>query len=221
MVSSHPNLTFKRGLGDGRGRTFFTASFIALMAGIATPVAAQDRQCQIADVSNGYATVIRDREKLRRSVGLVILQGDTLRKSASAQISITCTDKGEITIGRATEVDLGALIATPTGERRIFQILRGIAGFVMPAQAAPVEVRTLNAVASVRSTEWTVEVEGEITNVFVRAGVVSVMGDSGQAADLGTGEGVSVLADGTLGPVKFWGQGRIDKMNARLGGSWR
>lgn len=198
-----------------------SSAMFALAAFATTSADAQDRQCKIAGISNGFAVLVRDGEKLRRPIGQSILTGDRLRKSASSQISITCSDKGEITIGRATEVDLGALIAAQPGERRVFRVLRGIAGFVMPRQAAPVEVKTLNAVASVRSTEWTVEVEGEVTHIFVREGLVQVTGEGGETAPLGTGEGVSVLADGTLGPVKTWGQGRVDAMNARLGGDWR
>ena len=194
----------------------------ALVAGVLvnTPAHAQDRECRIAAISSGYAVLTRDDIKLRRPIGEIIRQGDRLSKSSSAQISIACSDQGKITIGRATEVDLGALVAAPLGERRVFRILRGIAGFVMPGQSAPIEIKTLNAVASVRSTEWTVEVEGDITHVFVRGGVVQVTGTSGEAASLSSGEGVTVVTDGTLGPVKTWGQGRIDAMNDRLGGDW-
>ncbi|MEO9895803.1 MAG: FecR family protein [Paracoccaceae bacterium] len=213
--------TYPSGLCRALAQSCLVSALLSITPIMSTPVYAAERQCQIADISNGFATIFRQDETLRKPIGLSIQQGDRLRKSASAQVSITCSDGGEITIGRATEVDLGALIATPVGENRIFQILRGIAGFVMPGQAAPVEIKTLNAVASVRSTEWTVEVDGDVTHVFVREGLVQVTGISGQTAPLGDGEGVSVLADGTLGPVKSWGQSRIDAMNARLGGDWR
>ena len=210
---------------NGLGRVFDQSGVFSALLVIATltsmPALAADRQCQITNTSNGSATLIRDGETLRDPIGLSIQQGDKLRKSASAQISISCSDGGEITIGRASEVDLGALIAAPVGENRVFQILRGIAGFVMPGEAAPVEVKTLNAVASVRSTEWTVEIEGDVTHVFVREGLVQVTGNSGQTVPLSDGEGVSVLADGTLGPVDAWGQDRIAAMKARLGGDWR
>jgi ferric-dicitrate binding protein FerR (iron transport regulator) len=188
---------------------------------LGSPAYAQDRECRITAISGGFAVLKRDGVKLRKPVGEVIQQGDVLNKSSSTQLSITCSDQSEITIGRATLMDLGAVVAAPLGERRVFRVLRGIAGFVMPNDGAPVEVRTLNAVASVRSTEWTVEVDGDVTHVFVRGGVVQVTGSSGEAARLSLGEGVTVVADGTLGPVKSWGQGRIDGMNERLGGNWR
>ncbi len=197
------------------------SALLAVTSLAATSAHAEGRQCRITSISNGFATLIRDNETFRRPVGQLIKQGDKLEKSASAQVSITCSDGGEITIGRASEVNLGNLVSAPIGEPRVFRILRGVAGFVMPKQAAPVEVETLNAVASVRSTEWTVDVDGNTTHVFVREGLVKVTGTSGQTAPLDTGEGVSVLADGTLGPVASWGQGRIDAMNARLGGDWR
>lgn len=200
----------------------YVFSVVLAVAALAAPSAhAEGRQCQITSISNGFATLIRDSETFRSPVGQLIKQGDKLAKSASARVSITCSDGGEITIGRASEVDLGNLVSAPIGEPRVFRILRGVAGFVMPKQAAPVEVETLNAVASVRSTEWTVDVDGDTTHVFVREGLVQVTGTSGQTAPLGSGEGVSVLADGSLGPVASWGQGRIDAMNARLGGDWR
>ena len=201
-------------------RAVFPMLVVALSL-VAVPAHAQDRECRIAAISGGAVAILRGGETLRNPVGKPIRQGDRLQKTGSAQISIACSDGSEITIGRGTEVDLGGLIAAPQGEGRVFRVLRGVAGFVMPKGAAPVQVKTLNAVASVRSTEWTVEVDGDVTHVFVRGGVVQVTGTSGETAPLGTGEGVSVMADGTLGPVKSWAQGRIDAMNARLGGSWR
>jgi ferric-dicitrate binding protein FerR (iron transport regulator) len=164
--------------------------------------------------------LIRADERLDTALGQTIQPGDRLVKSDAVQVSIICSDGGEITIGRASEVDLGSLIAAPVQERRIFRLLRGIAGFVKPDQAEPVEVKTMNAVAAVRSTEWTVEVDGDVTHVFVRKGVVQVTGDSGAVTRLEVGQGVTVMADGTLGPVTRWGQDRIEAMNARLGGGW-
>jgi ferric-dicitrate binding protein FerR (iron transport regulator) len=218
MNYSTKSLCFKQ--MAGRFSLFVLTVMIANMVSV-SPVNAQDRECRIAAISGGFAVLKRGDTKMRRPTGEVILQGDMLNKSSSAQISIQCSDSAEITIGRATAVDLGALVAAPFEERRVFRILRGIAGFVMPGLSAPVEVKTMNAVASVRSTDWTVEVEGDVTHVFVRAGAVRVKGTSGETANLASGEGVTVLAGGTLGPVKSWGQGRIDAMNDRLGGSWR
>jgi len=188
---------------------------------IGTAAVAEDRSCEISAVYNGTVSLLRDGAIITDPIGQLILQGDRFEKTSSAQILIVCSDQGEITIGASTEVDLGSLIEAPVGERRIFRVLRGISGFVMPAEAAPVDVLTLNAVASVRSTEWTVEVEEGETHVFVREGIVNVAGSGGASVDLTDGEGVTVMVDGVLGPVKSWGQGRIDAMSARLGNGWR
>ena len=198
---------------------------MALVMALATALAAsdaeaQDRQCQIANIASGTAVLMRAGVMLDTALGQTIQPGDRLVKSDAVQVSITCSDGSEITIGRAGEVDLGSLIAAPVQERRIFRLLRGIAGFVKPEQAEPVEVKTMNAVAAVRSTEWTVEVDGDATHVFVRKGVVQVTGESGEVTQLEVGQGVTVLADGTLGPVTAWGRDRIEAMNARLGGGW-
>ncbi|AXI45262.1 hypothetical protein C1J03_03960 [Sulfitobacter sp. SK012] len=186
-----------------------------------TQATAEDRVCIIDKVSNGWAEILRGGDTIVDPQGQAIQQGDRLRKNRKSQISISCSDEGEITIGQDTEIDLDDLVKAPIGEPRVFRILRGISGFVMPGRAAPVQVKTLNAVASVRSTEWTVEVEGKMTHVFVRKGLVDVSAKNGQTAALSTGEGVTVMADGTMGPVESWGQSRITAMNGRLGGRWR
>jgi ferric-dicitrate binding protein FerR (iron transport regulator) len=209
----------------GRHRSIVMKSCVfwavfALMTCNTIQAEAQERSCRIADITRGPAVLIRADERLDTALGQTIQPGDRLVKSDAVQVSIICSDGGEITIGRASEVDLGSLIAAPVQERRIFRLLRGIAGFVKPDQAEPVEVKTMNAVAAVRSTEWTVEVDGDVTHVFVRKGVVQVTGDSGAVTRLEVGQGVTVMADGTLGPVTRWGQDRIEAMNARLGGGW-
>lgn len=73
--------------------------------------------------------------------------------------------------------------------------------------------------AAVRSTQWAMQVTDDTSAMFARDGPVFVLGDTGTAR-LGSGDGVDVAADGTLGAVVQWGQPRIDRISELLGPAW-
>jgi ferric-dicitrate binding protein FerR (iron transport regulator) len=79
------------------------------------------------------------------------------------------------------------------------------------------DVITPQAIAAVRGTKWTVDVEGGKTSVFVVDGRVRVARPRGRGSVvLGAGDGVDVEPTGDL-IVKRWPPARVSALMARLG----
>jgi ferric-dicitrate binding protein FerR (iron transport regulator) len=95
--------------------------------------------------------------------------------------------------------------------------LRGGALLVNSPARRPFQVRTPQAIAAVRGTEWAVDVPGGKTAVFVVSGRVSVRRPGGPAVGLGPGQGVDVEPGRTPLEVKRWSAERAKSLLARFG----
>ena len=187
-----------------------------------SPSFAEDyRACAVTSVE-GDASLFRQGEGAQPlSLGMSIERADRIVTGPQSRAFVTCDDDTSVTIGAETEIDLGALLGPEEGQGYAARLFNGIAGFIFPSPTAErFEVRTPSAVASVRSTEWTVDVVTDGTSVFVREGRVSVMAENG-GGELGPGQGIDIKLTGAPPPVKNWGEKRIVAMNARLGFAWQ
>lgn len=201
------------------------ASTLALSCAIlATPDASSAQsadQCQVTRTS-GRVLVERGEERDRLTAGEVVQSGDRIITRSRAQVTIRCTGELAIVVGAQTRIGLDRLLR-PEGDAPStsgIDVFRGIVGFLRPGgRRDGFVVRTPSAVAAVRSTEWTIEVDDNATAAFVRDGVVLVA-FAEDTVRLTPGDGVDVAADGSGGPVKQWGQGRIDGQSERLGPDW-
>lgn len=188
----------------------------------ADTVAAQSTdQCQVMQAT-GRAVVERGDVRGRIVEGVLVQNGDTIITQRRARLTIRCTDGLVMVVGPETRIGLDRLLrsadAPPTTTG--IDIFRGIVGFLRPGgRRDGFAVSTPSAVAAVRSTEWTVEVADRATAAFVREGAVSVRA-ADRAVVLTAGDGIDVSADGIGGPVKQWGQARIDGLSERLGPDW-
>lgn len=82
----------------------------------------------------------------------------------------------------------------------------------------PFQIRTPDAIASVRGTRWTVDVSGTRTSVFVVAGSVAVRRkSSNQRVLLQAGDGVDVEPTVATLVVKQWSAARVEALLARFG----
>jgi hypothetical protein len=81
------------------------------------------------------------------------------------------------------------------------------------------EIRTPQAIAAVRGTQWTVDVAGGKTAVFVVTGRVSVRRVSGGtgSVNLSAGEGVDVEPGTAPLVVRRWPAARASALLARFG----
>jgi hypothetical protein len=187
---------------------------------VAGPVRADpDTACLITTVSGSAVVSARGTGRQPAVPGLGLGRNATLRTAADARVEMTCPDGLAVVVGPQSEITVAGYLegaARPFG----FRLMDGIAGFLFDREGGDgVQVRTPSAVAAVRSTEWAMRVEGRASAVFAREGVVLVQARTGSVSLRG-GDGVDVTGCGTLGPVRRWGQARIDLFASLLGPGW-
>lgn len=188
---------------------------ICLVLGWSIPARAETVSCTIDSLHGASVSVVRGGTVSAASLGSALSGRDRIETGAGARAVIVCSDGIRITVGPASVLDLNETMGASQGWSAT--LFEGIAGFARSLfGAGRFEVRTPSAVASVRSTEWTVEVDAGATAVFVESGRVAVATSAGSAA-LDPGEGIDIAADGSAGPVKRWGEARIRRMKERLG----
>jgi hypothetical protein len=157
------------------------------------------------------------------AAGTAVSLRERVRTGADSRLRILCDDGIEVTVGADSEVALGSLAAGDGASERVsIKTLRGVTGVAAPAGSVRgLAVRSDLATASVRGTEWLVQVArgDKTTDVFVRDGVVSVTSRAGTVA-LEAGEGITVAPAGPEAK-KAWGAPRIAAVGARLGFGWK
>lgn len=83
--------------------------------------------------------------------------------------------------------------------------------------SGPFQIRTPQAIAAVRGTEFVVDVQDDMTSVFVTRGEVQVSRANGQEpVSLTPGQGVEVTDDTPL-EVKTWPLDKVARLLARFG----
>jgi hypothetical protein len=193
---------------------------LAVLAGVlisAGPALAETRSCQIERVA-GTASVTQDGTRSPAKPGTVLGESDMIRTGDNGMVEVLCSDETKITIGAATELNLGSLVGEQGKDETIAMSLhRGIARFLAPVRTwGTFNVFGPAAVASVRSTEWVMETPKRGTNVLVLKGRVEVRAKTSEGWILGPTYGVDVTADGKMGEPKVWGEARVKKVLARV-----
>ena len=205
---------------------------LALLAAIGpAPAFAQDAVGRLSR-AEGVVLVLRDGTTEPLSVGREVLRGDRIMTSPQSRGEITLLDSTMVIIGPSSTVEAVALVTDAAGVRQqgTLDLISGIVrSLVTPGGAFDVQTRA--AVASVRSTEFVVEVTAPQVSVFVADGVVAVVplgtaatpGDLddeaagavvGESADtapptLSAGQGIDVVGGEGMGGVREWGDQRI------------
>ncbi|MDF2233983.1 FecR family protein [Albimonas sp. CAU 1670] len=207
-----------------RRRAATTAVCLAALALGAQAAAARD--CRLETLEGASAELWTERGWRALSPDALPLPlpraAAILRTGPDARLLVLCDDGVAVTVGVASEVDLGTLVE-PSREGVVMRLLRGALGAVATGTWPRFEVRTPLAIAAVRSTEWAVTHSPEEGSaVFVRAGAVAVRpAAAGAGVLLQAGEGVDVAPDGALGPPARWGAARVAALGERLGPGWR
>ncbi len=199
---------------------------VALLGPMASGALAQNSPDQTS-VACSVETVLGRAEaitgEVRRSLEPLAKVGlqDRIETAERALVTLLCPDDLRITVGPSSIVVLVDVDQEATGWGATLST--GIARFARPLfGGARFEVRTPSAVASVRSTVWTVEATIERTAVFVSEGQVVVTpvaeapADGPTEAVLDAGQGVDVSVAGGIGVVEDWSQARIALQEARL-----
>lgn len=195
-----------------------SALCLALFAGPAWAQAPAD--CIVIRVEGQAVAFARGVDRTVVEPGLGIGRGAVLRTRGDERVTLACVGGLTVVIGPDTELSVSGIL---DGGARPFalRLLNGIAGFLLEdGGSGGVQVTTPSAVAAVRSTQWAMRVDRQASEVFAREGTVFTFGAGDASVRLGAGDGVDVTPEGDVGPVVQWGQARIDRFGALLGGDW-
>ncbi|MDY0871881.1 FecR family protein [Dongia rigui] len=126
----------------------------------------------------GTASLLRDGQQIVLQGGEEVAAGDVVTTLAESRLRIALKDGSQLNLGELTKMTIAAFDFTPEDMKRAatFDLTSGLVQAIT-AKAAPGSsfvIRTRNAVAATRSTEWIVTAEKSQTGVYVTEGKVDV-----------------------------------------------
>ncbi len=181
-------------------RTCLLGALILVM-GLSTLALAHDAAGFVASVK-GHAQVIRAGEQLDAVMGMEIREGDSLRTYKKSRLKVLFSDDALIALGSNSEVVVTKhLFAAKAGQRvtRLRLVggkLRALVQKLVAGNRADFQVRTSNAVAGVRGTEFALEAGEEDTRIYTFSGAVSFSGPGDEKMLVAAGQGSRVETDG-------------------------
>ena len=138
---------------------------------------------------------------------------DLIVTGADSRVSIALGDRAMLTVGPRAQAEVSQYYTRPEDGlfRGVLSLLAGIVRvtFLADDPDRAFEVRTRTAVASVRSTEWIVDLTVAGTGVLALDGRVTVLGVAGGEVVLAPGEGSDVAAGAPPRPPNRWGATRV------------
>jgi hypothetical protein len=195
---------------------FPTLLALVLTRTLALPAAAADRQ-PVGRVirQEGSAAVLRDALRSPLLPGTAVFAGDVVETAAASRVTLRFEDDSTLTAGPESRVAVSQYAVSREGNRigALFSLLSGIVrAAVQQAGLGSFAVQTEAAVASARSTEWTVEIAPTGTAVLALAGAVDVTGRAtGAAVTIAPGQGTDVAPGSSPTPSKTWGAPRVER----------
>ncbi len=163
---------------------FLRLSFAGSFAGIVAPLGLAGRAFAVVAVGavakiKGTASLFRDGQQKVLRGGEEVAAGDVMTTLAESRLRIAMKDGSELNLGELTKLTIASFAFSAEDKKReaIFDLKAGLLQAIT-AKAAPGSnfvIRTQNAVAATRSTEWIVTVEKAQTGVYVIEGKVDVM----------------------------------------------
>ena len=149
------------------------------------------------------------------AAGAPLRQGDSVSTGRQSRLKIVLEDGSVLQLGAETTLTV-TLFAGPRESRSVLLdaprgVLRALVEALSPG--ARFEIRANTAVASVRGTDFMMEMKEGAAAVVVLEGAVVVAGPGGFVA-LAPGEGTDVPLGAPPRPVVRWGQARVDRLLA-------
>jgi hypothetical protein len=136
-----------------------------ILAVAATPAAAQSSApAGRVKIATGSAFVVRGEQLVPATVGLIVLESDSLRTGADGALGVTLKDDTRVSLGASSEVRIHSFVYNPSAGRMglVLKFVRGITAYVSGriAKLAPDSIRleTPAAIVGVRGTTLTVRV---------------------------------------------------------------
>jgi hypothetical protein len=200
---------------------FLIGLTLQLLALVAAPptVAQQDRAVGQVVERSGAVNVLRQGVARALAPGDAVLVADLVVTGAGSRVTIEFADRALLTVGPRTQVDISQYVVRPDEGlfRGVLSLISGIVrvAFFADDRDSALEVRTRTAVASVRSTEWIVDLTPAGTAVLAIDGQVAVRGLAGGEVVLGPGEGTDVAPGAAPTAPARWGAPRVQDVLGR------
>ena len=166
----------------------------------------------------GTAGVVAGATTAPLTVGTQLMVGDRVVTGADGRVEIDCADGSTIVVGAGTSVAITAFAtgADGSGKTGLIELAEGVLRVSLARVWQRFEVTTPTAVASVRSTEWVMDVAAGNSAVFVVRGRVEVVDrqlKGGVILDPGDGTDVKAGAPPTV--AHRWAKKRVDAVLSR------
>jgi hypothetical protein len=169
----------------------------------------------------GSAAVLRDALRSPLLPGTAVFAGDVIETAAASRVTLRFDDDSTLTAGPESRVAVSQYAVSPEGNRigALFSLLAGIVRTaVQQAGLGSFAIQTEAAVASARSTEWTVEILPASTAILGLAGTVEVTARAtGASVTLASGQGTDVAPGGGLTPPVTWRAPRVERTLSLVG----
>lgn len=169
----------------------------------------------------GTASLVRNGTQLVLQGGEEVMAGDVVTTLAESRLRIALADGSQLNLGELTKMTIATFDFAPEtlSRKAAFDLKAGLCQAVTAKAAAGSSfvIRTQNAVAATRSTEWIVEAKKAETSVFVLEGKVDVAesafgfrslssAEQDKAMLLGAGQSITIgkiALGGTLAPKQI------------------
>lgn len=216
--------TGTRGLETGmylRRRDFLGFTFAVVSVTAVVNRAHASESVPIGRISRlaGSVTILRGGVDVVGAPEEAIYPSDSIRTAADSRAEVTFVDGSILTVGPESEVAVATFAPQAEESNAVLDLLAGIVRVTVNKATdwGRFEVRTTTAVASVRGTDYLVELSTAGSAVFVAEGRVAVSSRAGAGtAVLRAGQGVDVTAAFEPLVVKIWGAKRRDAALARV-----
>jgi ferric-dicitrate binding protein FerR (iron transport regulator) len=206
----------------GRLSTLLVVAPMLALTGILPALAADRVPVGRVIRQEGGASVLRDAVRSPLLPGTAVFAGDVVETAVSSRVTLRFEDDSTLTAGPSSRVAVSEYVVAPAGGRTsaLLTLLAGIVRTaVQQAGFGSFAVQTEDAVASARSTEWTVEILPASTAVLGIEGAVEVTGRrTGASVTINPGQGTDV-APGAAAPTPpvTWGAPRVERTLSLVG----
>ncbi len=150
----------------------------------------------------GRARVIRAGEQLDAVTGMEIREGDSLQTYKKSRLKVLFSDDALIALGSNSKVVVTKHLFSAKAAQRVTRLrlvggkLRALVQKLVSGNRADFQVRTSNAVAGVRGTEFALAAGDKDTQIFTFSGTVEFSGSHGEKVLVAAGQGSRLEPDG-------------------------
>jgi hypothetical protein len=170
--------------------------------------------------SKGDANVIRSGESLQATMGMEIHEGDKLITGNKARLKVLFSDDALVALGANTEVVVTRHLFKPAENSRTTRIellggkLRALVQRVVAGNKADFEVKTSNAVAGVRGTEFVLVADADRNGprLYTFSGSVALQGPDGEPILVAAGQGSRIQENGEAAPAEMVAKAELDEV---------